>query len=95
MPQSVTREQAKALGLQFYCTGRPCQRGHYAERYTSTRQCVVCHAIWNRQEKRRPYDKEYRANHREERSMYHKVYYVMHREKWTSRNRAKRPPASV
>lgn len=33
---------ARRLGLKFYTTGRPCKRGHIAERYTSTHQCVSC-----------------------------------------------------
>ena len=27
-----------------YFTGKPCKRGHIAERYTSTRTCVMCAA---------------------------------------------------
>lgn len=31
-------------GSKFYFTGNPCKRGHIADRYVSTRVCVVCHA---------------------------------------------------
>lgn len=34
--------EAKALGLPKYDTGRACIKGHFAERLTSTRTCVVC-----------------------------------------------------
>lgn len=31
-------------GSKFYFTGKPCKRGHIANRYVSIRVCVVCHA---------------------------------------------------
>jgi hypothetical protein len=34
-----------------YYTGKPCKHGHIANRYTASRQCVVCHSI--SQERRR------------------------------------------
>ena len=37
-----TRKEAQALGSKFYFTGKPCQEGHVAERYTSARKCVPC-----------------------------------------------------
>lgn len=36
------REQAKQKGLTRYFTGKPCPRGHVAERMVSTRACVAC-----------------------------------------------------
>jgi 5-methylcytosine-specific restriction endonuclease McrA len=33
---------ARARGLKFYFTGRPCSRGHVAERRTGDRSCVDC-----------------------------------------------------
>lgn len=30
------------LGERKYFTGLPCKRGHIAERYASTRECVIC-----------------------------------------------------
>jgi hypothetical protein len=38
----VKRREAKALGLDKYCTGKPCKRGHLAERYTKQAHCVEC-----------------------------------------------------
>jgi hypothetical protein len=38
----ITRAEAKAQGLSRYFTGKPCLRGHVAERYTGTKQCVEC-----------------------------------------------------
>jgi len=37
-----TPAEAAALGLTHYFTGKPCNRGHIARRYASTRQCVDC-----------------------------------------------------
>lgn len=34
--------EARALGLQKYNTGKPCKRGHVADRYTASSHCVEC-----------------------------------------------------
>ena len=38
----TTMSQAKAAGLRFYFTGKPCSRGHIALRFTSCCSCVTC-----------------------------------------------------
>jgi hypothetical protein len=38
----ITREEARAAGLTFYSTGRPCEHGHACERYVSSGGCVEC-----------------------------------------------------
>lgn len=38
----VTRKEARKLGTKFFCTGKPCPRGHVAVRYTSTNGCAPC-----------------------------------------------------
>lgn len=38
----LTRQQAANLGQKRYYTGRPCSKGHSAQRFTSTGGCVVC-----------------------------------------------------
>ena len=38
----VTRQEAIAAGLMRYFTGKPCKRGHIAERFVSVWSCVVC-----------------------------------------------------
>jgi hypothetical protein len=40
--QIVTRKEAKALGLKFYFTGKPCKRGHISKRRTCDGRCVKC-----------------------------------------------------
>ena len=42
MPKIPELEAARASSATTYFTGRPCVAGHIAERYVSTRACVVC-----------------------------------------------------
>lgn len=39
------RSRAKQLGSARYLTGKPCKRGHIADRYTSNGWCAKCAAI--------------------------------------------------
>lgn len=43
-PIVTSRKDAKAQGLKFYFTGKPCKRGHIAERYLSTGTCIICNS---------------------------------------------------
>jgi 5-methylcytosine-specific restriction endonuclease McrA len=38
----ISRSEARAQGLKRYFTGKPCHKGHVAERYVSNLECVVC-----------------------------------------------------
>lgn len=49
----ILRGAARKQALDRYFTGRPCVRGHLAERYTKTGQCVQCEADRRRQPDRR------------------------------------------
>ena len=40
--QLIDRGEARLLGLLRYFTGKPCVRGHVAERIVSTRACLGC-----------------------------------------------------
>lgn len=40
--QIITRAEARALGLKRYFTGKPCRRGHIAERQVSNLTCMGC-----------------------------------------------------
>ena len=42
----VTRDEAKAAGVKRYFSARPCSKGHIAERYVSTNQCLPCLKGW-------------------------------------------------
>jgi hypothetical protein len=41
-PRIISRDEARARGLKRFFTGRPCKRGHIAERYVGSRGCVEC-----------------------------------------------------
>mgnify|MGYP001565145338 CR=1 FL=1 len=41
----ATKQEARALGLKFYCTGNTCKYGHTTNRYASTGHCVLCNKI--------------------------------------------------
>lgn len=47
----TSRTEARANGLKRYFTGKPCKRGHTAERHTGNGTCVECarlgYASWN------------------------------------------------
>jgi hypothetical protein len=51
----ITLKEAKALGLSRYFTGKPCPKGHIAERDLD-RHCIVCASIKH---------KHYRAENRD------------------------------
>lgn len=38
----VSKQQASALGLKKYFTGKPCKQGHIAERYVAKSTCCEC-----------------------------------------------------
>jgi hypothetical protein len=38
----MNRNEAKAQGLSYYRTGKPCKHGHIGDRYVSTTACVAC-----------------------------------------------------
>lgn len=38
----ATAAGARALGVQYYYTGKPCSRGHTSPRYASSCNCVDC-----------------------------------------------------
>ena len=40
--QVISRTEAKAKGLRFYFTGKPCKHGHLAERVVYNSTCVEC-----------------------------------------------------
>jgi len=38
----IKRNDAAAMGLSKYSTGKPCGKGHDSERYTTSGQCIAC-----------------------------------------------------
>lgn len=67
----TTRRHARLIGAKRYNTGKPCARGHYADRFTSNGDCDGCiHARlqqWRLEnpEKILGHKAEYRKNNRE------------------------------
>jgi len=43
--QIITRKEAKANGLKTYFTGKPCRRGHIAERKFPSSDCIKCMTV--------------------------------------------------
>lgn len=89
----VTRAQARAQGLPRYFTGKPCKRGHVAERYTRNLTCVDCDLAKTRErqwhkanpEKHRERNRRWDAENREKRAAYRQA----NREKWLEYFRAR------
>jgi hypothetical protein len=47
-----TRKEAIDAIERYYCTGKPCKRGHIAKRYTITGACCACMTEASRAEQR-------------------------------------------
>ena len=73
--ETISRQEAKAKGLTRYYTGKPCKRGHVAERYVSNGHCVEC-------------DKKRREANSEKYREYHRKRYEANPEK--NRERARK-----
>jgi hypothetical protein len=44
----LSREEAKALKVSYYFTGKPCNRGHLSPRNVINRACVDCLLVWRK-----------------------------------------------
>jgi len=66
----LTNAEAKALGLKVYFNGKPCPKGHVAERYVGG-SCVVC----GRERAAKKY-----VEHKDERRAYEKERYIKNRQ---------------
>ena len=47
----ATKQGARALGTQFYYTGKPCSRGHLELRYSSSGNCTECYDVFRKNTK--------------------------------------------
>jgi Recombination endonuclease VII len=62
MPEIITRDAAHAAGSKKLFTGKPCRRGHVAERYVNYgNACVECTMIANRDRRAGPSGAAYKA----------------------------------
>jgi hypothetical protein len=61
--EPISRENARERGLNRYFTGKPCNRGHMAERYLSNRECVACATLrvarWQTTPKGKAYQRQF------------------------------------
>jgi hypothetical protein len=48
----ITKAEAKKQGLSRYFTGKPCAKGHIAEKYVNSDKCIQCHADRNKRRER-------------------------------------------
>jgi hypothetical protein len=84
----ITRQDAISQGLTRYFTGKPCKRGHLAERYTGNKTCCECgNAAANKVKAKNPL-KVYEENKKWRQSNLEKSY--VHTRKYVENNRAKR-----
>jgi hypothetical protein len=92
----ITRAQAKARGLKRYFTGKPCKRGHVAERFVRNFECVTCRNEDFRKRraanltKLREKDRKWRAAHRDEVNARRRAKNVEQRNKLRDRRAAHR-----
>lgn len=87
----VTRSEAMAKGQRYYFTGKPCCRGHIANRLVSTFVCVECNALANL-EWRKKYPERFKVNNRVRTKAYYHRHLEYSREakrKWRTNNLAK------
>lgn len=84
----ISRTEAKSLGLKRFFTGKPCIRGHLAERIVSNKACVECAKIR---------DKAYKDSHKEllraksqarneSNKEYSRQYYLDNKQKYKDRS---------
>lgn len=62
-----TRKEALAIGASNYFTGKPCHKGHIAERHVSDRKCAQCRReyrqkLWHERPDIRKANNEYKAH---------------------------------
>ena len=90
----ISRKEAKARGLKFYFTGKPCKRGGIAQRRVSSRDCLcdTCVRIFNEkirtsrdQEQNRKYLAALREDNPEKVKEYKRRDYERHQQNILSR----------
>jgi hypothetical protein len=94
------RKAAKEAGMTRYFTGNPCSRGHIAERFVSTKACVVCASKHNvdwyashpgkRSEVQRNWHQNNREKSLERGRVYRQQYYAQNQAKVFSLNKRRK-----
>lgn len=89
----LTKKQAQEQALDSYYTGKPCKRGHLAERFTRNGTCKDCHNIQVKSWQSSNRDKvnaakyKWREENREEYLASRKEYYLKNIDKERERQR--------
>jgi len=97
----ISLAEARARGLRFYFTGKPCKRaGHVAQRRVTGKRCIECERIdvvvWRQQnrEKHRASVKRYQQNNPEKKKLFakreyerNKPRYMVAMRRWAAENR--------
>lgn len=85
----MTRAEAKAAGARFY-VGKPCPRGHVAQRRVSDKKCTACNAEKCRARRAKRVD-EYRERDRTRyRKPERRAYQFAQADRWWRENRGKK-----
>lgn len=90
----LSRQEAKALGLKRYFTGKACIKGHVAERFTANQTCLVCVGMqaraWRKANlgKAREHGRAYVKANLEKIRERKRAYYAANSEKILGRKRA-------
>ena len=87
------RSEAKARGDTHYFTGKPCPKGHVAERFTSSGGCTTCLHERGKTPERVQCDKDYSRENKDKITKRSKEYYQKNKQrrkdcvkKWQSEN---------
>jgi hypothetical protein len=99
-PRIISRDEARALGLKRFFTGKPCKHGHVAERRVSTYACVECdrtrapeRRAANLREQERERARKYRAADPEKAREYQRMWRAANKDKIGERRAARRKAA--
>lgn len=76
--QIISRSEAKANGLKFYFTGKPCKHGHISPRYTANQNCRGC----KESDQFKQSGAAYRERVKATRSEYNARYYEANKERF-------------
>jgi hypothetical protein len=101
----ISRDEAKALDLKRFFTGKPCKRGHIAERSVHSGRCLECgrarSAKWKAANQKRVREAAWRAENKEKIAAYERQWYAKNRDKilskraaWRAANKSRRSPTA-
>lgn len=83
----VSQQEARAQGLRWYFTGKPCKYGHIAERGVSHGVCRECNRLTGSNADKRVYRAEWAKQNKEKLQAYLKKYRAEKKDKLTAQIR--------